>query len=213
MSKKRIETIQRLANVSSRQALKELQDNFPGSELIDFNRKGRHYIAKIRVSNDDVVDVDVPPSADPGPEPDSFDSKPDFNEFDESEDHMDSEMDKLDEIKDLLSQIANAVGVAGDDDDEGDDEDSDDEVVLDGSDFEDVPPPVEEPENNSPSGVFASVKQQRHFTATRKAEDGLTDGQIVREAAQHLPNHEVVRIDREKRASEGIVLVLMRHKG
>ena len=196
MSKK-IHDLQRLANVPSATALAEIKRRYPKGDLVDFSRKGKYYVAKIAM--DDIEPIDVPPAADPGPELDSFEP-----ESDEPADHMEEEMDDLSDIKSLLEQVAEAVGVST-----GMDE-TDDEIVLDGDDLGDIPPPVEEGDDMD---VFASVKGKRHFTAERQVEAGLTDGQIVREAAAKLPNHEVVQIDRRVASDEGKILVLMRHKG
>lgn len=201
---KNIQTLHRNANVTSRQALAEIREKFPKAELIDFNRRGRHYVAKIAME-EEIVDIDVPPAADPGPEPDSFEPQ-----SDEPAGHVDAEMDQLAMLESKIDAIAEAVGARIGDDDDDIDVDDDTEVVLDAPDLDNVPPPVEEKDD---AGVFASVKGRRHFTATRRVEDGLTDGQIVREAANRLPNHEVVRIDRTARVDDGLILVLMRHRG
>lgn len=200
--KRRIVTkrVERAANVPERQAIDELLKRYPNSRLASFERKGKAYVAQIKVSEF----IEEAPAEDPMLDA-PVDPLDDFaDELDEpAGDPVEAQ---LAELTDLVHQIADAVGVS---EDPLDGVDVVEEVPLE-DDLDAEPVPAEDSDPKfARHADYQKVASRASFRLEREDAGALSNVDLVREATSQFPGFRVAKLDRRAKASDGIAVIDM----
>jgi hypothetical protein len=236
-------TMTRLATVTPDEAMKSVLAKFPGATIAAFSTfdapEGESYrvtlkLAEFPPAKDEADDAPDAEPKDPFVEEDKDEKKDplDLTDDKDSDDSEDKPKEpKMSEVMDLMKAIADKLGVPvpGEDHPLDDPTDPDplapdampDPAAPPAPHDAPLPPPVPEKggmgafASTQPHADTAKVAGRRSFVLERDDAGEANNATLLREAHELFPTFRVARIDREKKAAEGIALVAMvaRKKG